>query len=231
VKPERPSAESDEDLAQLLTGRGPCTFLLLSLLALVLIYPYLEDTVASRIVLGFLYSCVLIAAVYVVGRQRRAFALAVILALVSVGLQWSYLATAHIWLHRFTAVSYMVFLAFTITGILAYILRRGPITADKLHGALAAYIMLAFLWAFLYALIESLAAGSFTLEGAHITTNDAFFRLLYFSFTTLTTTGYGDIMPLTDKARSVALIQQLAGVFYVAVLIARLAGFYPSAGR
>ena len=231
MKPDRPFAETDEDLAQLLTGHGPCTFLLLSLLALVLIYPYLEDTVASRIVLGFLYSCVLIAGVYVVGRHRRTFAVGVMLALVSVGLQWSYLATAHIWLHRLTGVSYMAFLVFTITGILGYVLRKGPVTADKLHGALAAYIMLAFLWAFLYALIESLVPGSFTLEGAPITSHDAFFRLLYFSLTTLTTTGYGDVMPLTDKARSVAVIQQLVGVFYVAVLIARLAGFYPRASK
>lgn len=227
MKPERPSAESDEGLAQLLTGYGPCTFLLFSLLAVVLIYPYLEETIASRIILGLLYSCVLVGAVYVVGRQRRTFAVGVMLALLSVGLQLSALMGGHIWLHRLTAVSYVAFLLFTIAGIMGYVLRRGTITADKLHGALAAYLMIVFLWAFIYALIESLVPGSFSLEGAHITSRDAFFRLFYFSFTTLTTTGYGDIVPLTDEARSVALIEQFIGVFFVAVVIARLAGFYP----
>jgi hypothetical protein len=228
MKPEQPSAETDEDLGRLLTGYGPCTFLFLSLIAVILVYPYLEDTAASRIILGLLYSCTLIGAVYVVGRQWRTFAVGVTLALLSVGLQVSYLVTDAMWLHRFAAVSYMAFLLFTIAGIMGHVLRKGPITGDKLHGALAAYLMLAFFWAFLYALIESIVPGSFSLEGAHITSRDAFFRLFYFSFTTLTTTGYGDIMPLTDEARSVALIEQFIGVFFVAVVIARLAGFYPA---
>ena len=228
MKPELPSTESDEGLAQLLTGYGPCTLLLLSLLALLLIYPYLENTATSRIILGILYSCILVGAVYVVGRHRRTFAVGGTLALVSVGLQLSYFVTDDIWLYRLTGVSHVAFLLFTIAGIAGYVLRKGTITADKLHGALAAYIMLAFLWAFIYALIESLVPGSFSLEGAHITSRDAFFRLFYFSFTTLTTTGYGDIVPLTDKARSVAMIEQFIGVFFVAVVIARLAGFYPA---
>ena len=55
----------------------------------------------------------------------------------------------------------------------------------------------------------------------------AFYRLLYFSFTTLTTAGYGDITPVTDQARSFVMIEQFSGVFFVGILIARLAGLYP----
>jgi hypothetical protein len=51
--------------------------------------------------------------------------------------------------------------------------------------------------------------------------------LLYFSFTTLTTAGYGDITPVTDQARSFVMIEQFSGVFFVGILIARLAGLYP----
>jgi hypothetical protein len=59
----------------------------------------------------------------------------------------------------------------------------------------------------------------------------AFFHLLYFSFTTLTTTGFGDIAPVTDQARSFVMIEEFAGVFFVGVLIARLAGLYPATAR
>jgi hypothetical protein len=52
--------------------------------------------------------------------------------------------------------------------------------------------------------------------------------LLYFSFATLTTVGYGDFTPVTDQARSLVMLEQLGGVFFVAVLIARLAGIYPA---
>jgi ion channel len=102
----------------------------------------------------------------------------------------------------------------TIGEVFRYILKRGPITADKLHGALSGYIMIAFLWTFIYALIESFTPGSFTLENVY-SANDphAFFRLLYFSFTTLTTVGYGDITPATDQARSFVMIEQFRECF------------------
>jgi uncharacterized membrane protein len=84
-----------------------------------------------------------------------------------------------------------------------------------------------FLWAFIYSLLESLAPGSFDI--AHTDPRDphAFYPLIYFSFTVLTTVGFGDITPATDQARSLVMIEQMAGVFFVAVLIARLAGLYP----
>jgi hypothetical protein len=112
-------------------------------------------------------------------------------------------------------------------GILRYILKRGPVTADKLHGALAGYIMLAFLWAFIYAAIEQWHPGSFGPDHLDFGQPGAFFRLIYFSFTSLTTTGFGDITPHTDQARSCVIIEEFTGVFFVGVLIARLAGLYP----
>jgi uncharacterized membrane protein len=65
-------------------------------------------------------------------------------------------------IYRLASVSYVVILILTIGEVFRYILRKGPVTADKLHGALAGYIMIAFLWTFIYALIESFTPGSFT---------------------------------------------------------------------
>lgn len=219
--------EQDEDLAQVVTGHGPCTYLLVALLALILVYPYLKENAASRIVLGLLYSLVLLGGVYAVGRDKRKLVIGLGLAIIAIGLHWAYLSTAAVWLQRLMGISYALFLLFTIGEVLAYLLRKGPITADKLHGALAGYIMIAFLWAFFYALIESFTPGSFELRGARIDQPGGFMHLLYFSFTTLTTTGYGDIAPLTDQARSITMLEQFVGVFFVGVLIARLAGLYP----
>jgi hypothetical protein len=67
--------------------------------------------------------------------------------------------------------------------------------------------------------------------GGRTAESGAFFHLLYFSFTTLTTTGFGDITPVTDQARSFVMIEEFAGVFFVGVLIARLAGLYPATAR
>jgi hypothetical protein len=226
---ERPKFESDEDLAQAVIGVGPCTYLLLALLGLIIIYPYCKSGgTIGRVILAILYSLVLIGGTYATARSRRALITGITLAVLGVCLQWAALLTGHAVYLRLTAVIFLLFLTLQIGLVLRYLLMKGPITADKLHGALAGYIMIALFWAFIYALIESFNPGSFNIpkQSTEILQN-LFYDLLYFSFTTLTTVGYGDITPVTDQARSLVMIEQLGGVFFVAVLIARLAGLYP----
>jgi hypothetical protein len=68
---------------------------------------------------------------------------------------------------------------------------------------------------------------SFGIGNGDTEKSNLFYLLLYFSFTTLTSVGFGDITPITHQARSLVIIEQLIGVFFVAVLIARLAGLHP----
>jgi hypothetical protein len=233
VKKPVQRAETDPDLAQVVTGHGPCTYLLLALLGLILVYPYLTGGIASRVVLGLLYAAVLLGGAFAIERSPRLFVFGLGLGALGIAAQWTYLATELRLAGLAAAFVYVLFLLLTIGEVLRYILTKGPITADKLHGALAAYLMIAFLWAFIYILIENIAPGSFTLGGRPVGADPqkTFLHLLYFSFTTLTTTGYGDIIPVSDQARSIVIIEQFTGVFYVGVLIARLAGLYPPTQR
>jgi hypothetical protein len=221
-------AESDEDLAQMIIGHGPCTYLLVLLLGLIILSPYLEEGILARTLLGILFSIVLLVGAFATRQTRRGFILKLGLALLGVGLQWAALWTESIAILDLAGISYAASLAVAISGVLRYILKRGQITADKLHGALAGYIMLAIVWAFIYAMIERSSAGSFGPGRLDFTQPGTFFKLFFFSLTTLTTTGYGDVIPLTNHARSFVMIEEFAGVFYVGVLIARLAGLYPS---
>ncbi|MGE8163897.1 ion channel [Paraburkholderia sp. NPDC080076] len=221
-------AESDEDLARLIIGHGPCTYLLLLLLGLIILSPYLEEGIVARTLLGILFSTVLLVGAFATRQTRQGFIFKLCLALLGVVLQWAALWTESIAILDLAGISYAASLAVAISGVLRYILKRGQITADKLHGALAGYIMLAIVWAFIYTVIERSSAGSFGPGRLDFTQPGTFFRLLYFSLTTLTTTGYGDVIPLTNHARSFVMIEEFAGVFYVGVLIARLAGLYPS---
>lgn len=220
--------ESDEDLAQAVVGVGPCTYLLLALLGLILVYPLCEHSgTPGRIVLGFLYSAVLIGGTYATGRSRGSVITGIVLAVLGICAQWAALLTDHPVLLRATGIIFLIFLVLQIVLVMRYLLMKGPITADKLHGALAGYIMLALLWAFVYALLDSVDRGSFSLGKTSAEPSNIFFSLLYFSFSTLTTVGFGDITPVSDEARSLVMIEQVTGVFFVAVLIARLAGLYP----
>lgn len=220
--------EFDEGLAQVLIGKGPCTYLLLLLLGLILLFPFLEEGLFARTLLGILFSIVLLVGAFATRQTRWGFILKLGLALLGVGLQWGALWAESSAILRLAGLAYAASLAVSFSGVLRYILRRGPITADRLHGALAGYIMLALVWSFVYALVEMSSAGSFGPGLLDFVQPGTFFKLIYFSFTTLTTTGYGDFVPLTNHARSLVMVEEFSGVFYVGVVIARFAGLYPS---
>jgi hypothetical protein len=104
--------------------------------------------------------------------------------------------------------------------ILGQVFRDGPVSHHRIQGAIAVYLLLGMAWAALYELVGLLVPGSFT--GTFGTGQTAEQSWLYFSYATLTTVGYGDIVPVHPIARSMAVSEAMMGQFYVAILVARL---------
>ena len=99
--------------------------------------------------------------------------------------------------------------------------------ASVLAGAL-----MAFVFAYLYALVELVAPGSFFINPANNPdARTGWWELLYFSFTCLTSVGFGDITPVSDPARSLVMIEQMMGVLYLALIISRLVAMQASRGQ
>ncbi len=167
----------------------------------------------------------LIATVAAVGRTMLSFAIALLLAGPAVVFQ--YLGLWHdsdkdlaaSWM--FSAALYFITTAY----LLRYVFQPKIMTQDKLFGAAAAYLMIGVLWAYLYAIIGFFYPNSYLTLGqqGRLVYADA----LYLSITVLTSTGFGDVTPLTRQARGVCMIEQIVGALFVAILIARLAGVYP----
>ena len=108
---------------------------------------------------------------------------------------------------------------FVLCGVvLALVLRRGPITTHRIQGAIAVYLLLGFIWAQAYELVALLHPGAFT--GAVDARSSLTWT--YYSFVTLTTMGYGDIMPVHPLARAIAVLEALTGQLYLAIMLARL---------
>jgi hypothetical protein len=115
----------------------------------------------------------------------------------------------------------------TAAGLLATLLlqrtlRRGVINVHRYQGAFATFLLLGVMFAQGFELVAMIEPGAFLILGAPATYDTMLPRLLYYSFTTLTTLGYGDITPIHPYARSLAVLESLVGVIYPAVLIARL---------
>lgn len=206
-----------------------CFFLLIAMLLLLVTIAFTETSPFGRLLVGLFNLVVLVAAIAVVARTRIHAYVAILLGLPVIGLQLRALQSpglAHV--AQFYALA-AVFYLMAIVELMQYVLRRDRITADKLYGAVAAYIMLAILWALFYGVIEYFYPGSYAASGT--TRRLDFAELVYFSFSVLTTSGFGDITPQLMQARFVAIFEQIVGVMYVAILIARLTGVYPIVNR
>jgi len=101
------------------------------------------------------------------------------------------------------------------------VLFEGDIDANKLIGSLTLYILLGLIWAMIYLIILVLDPGAFT--GLEVTSwQEGFSRIAYYSFVTLTTLGYGDILPNDHIAEFFVYMESIVGVFYMAIIVSSL---------
>ena len=105
-----------------------------------------------------------------------------------------------------------------------FVFRRGAITLDGIFAALVAYLLIAFAFAEIYVFLQMWAPESFRFPAPieSGTAPDLASSMLYFSFVTIATLGYGDILPHTEAVRMVAVVEAVVGQFYVAVIVALL---------
>ena len=109
-------------------------------------------------------------------------------------------------------------------GILIYVFRRGVVTLDSIFAAVSAYLLIAFAFACVYMFMVASTPESFRFPSPIETTPypGVGASMIYFSFVTLATLGYGDILPYSEAARMLAVIEAVVGQFYVAVIVAVL---------
>ena len=131
---------------------------------------------------------------------------------VGVGITWSALALA----------SSLALLA--AVSAARFAVRAQVINAEQIYAALSVYLLAGLFFGLLHWEIELTWPGSFGEAGASLPAPFALSTAIYFSFVTLATLGYGDVVPKTEVARGVAVLEAVGGQLYVAVTIARLVG-------
>jgi hypothetical protein len=173
----------------------------------------------GRLSRDVMFSVLLISGVAIAWGQRRLFVLSACVATVALGIRWAawWIKTDDFALWREFATLASVALICWV--LLSQVFRSGIVTAARVQGAVAVYLLLGLGWAHCYHIANRLTPGSFQSSVGNLFTVVEWY---YYSFATLTTLGYGDIVPIKPVSRSLAIGEALTGQLYLTVLIARL---------
>ena len=206
---------------------GKFLFLLISMVLMFALRPFLESFVRISYLMDIFFFVIFLSAVYAISQKRSTFIIALVMAL---------LIEILIWLGHLTDISSLrtignflaiLFIGYTATVILSYLFTEDEITSDVIMGAICVYFLIGLAWAFIFFTLELFQPGSFQMpQGQGIDLS----HFSYYSYVTLTTLGYGDITPISNQARSLALLEAIMGQLYIAILVAKLVGTHIAQG-
>lgn len=202
--------------------------LLISILLLFAVTPLAVTFRHGLLILDIAAATILVAASYALSEREHLFTIAVVLSVISIIAAGLLLVFPQRWAVLVEHGCVVVLVTFFSVSILGYVLRTGRVTVDRIFAAVCVYMLIGFAWTFAYAFLEEMVPGSFVAL-SETDQNDYVARVLrlrYFSFITLTTVGYGDIIPRSPTARTMAMLEAVTGQIYLMVLVARLVGLH-----
>ena len=192
------------------------------IILIIAIFPYFVNGPLGLIVFSLLVTFVLISAVITISGRSKFAILAVILIIPSLILSWATLISDSnelLLLSKTFSLGVLALVTFSI--FLEVVRSKTPIPKHVIWGAIAVYLLIGMSFAMLFQLTEVVTAGSF-YYGVDPSKVLNFSDFIYFSYVTLATLGYGDIVPMTSQARSFAILEAITGSLYLAVLIAKI---------
>jgi len=200
----------------------PSAVLLFGQLVAVLLYPFFDDSPAGRALLGVVGTVLVLMALWAVRRTPALTRMAVILGVPALIFTVLEAVNPTDWTTLGSALLHAPFYFYVSYGMIRYLFHDDRVTTDELYATGAAFTVVAWGFAYVFVACSVIWPGSFV--GAEGNETHAFFDLLFLSFTNLTSVGLSDILPVLGHARSLVMIEQVAGVLYVALVVARLVG-------
>ncbi|RNF81911.1 potassium channel family protein [Montanilutibacter psychrotolerans] len=203
--------------------RHPSALLLGAQLLSLLLYPLMDDTPRGRVLFGAVALVVVPLAVWVVRRSPSVNWIAWALALPAISLSLIAIAFDMPRVLAWSSVLEAALYFYAAGGLISYMLHDHRVTADELFAAGATFTLLAWGFAYAYFVCQAWYPDSFT-GLVHPERPRRWIELLYLSFTTLSGVGIGDILPINAPARVLVMLEQFAGVGYIAAVVSRLIG-------
>lgn len=207
----------------LLPSRHPSAWLLAAQLLSLLLLPLVGGSAAGRVVLTALALAAVPLAVWVVRRSAAANWIAWALAIPSLALSALSILLDRPELVNWAAVMESALYFYAAASLIAYMLADHQVTTDELFASGATFTLLAWAFAYAFHVCQAWYPGSFTGAVEPQRPRD-WLELLFLSFSTLSAVGNGDIIPIGPQARVLVMLEQAAGVGYVALVVSRLIG-------
>ena len=206
-----------------LIRREPSAVLLVAQLAGVLLYPFMETSDAGRALFS-LFGILVLGLVLLAVRGSPAHTwVAVVLGLPATCLLLIQAVTADDDLLPYSSAFEAVLYFYAAGALIAYMLADHEITRDELFAVGATFTLVAWAFAYTFTVCQAIEPGSFT-AAVDPSGDRSWMELLFLSFTTLSSTGLSDVVPIKAFSRSIVMIEQIAGLAYVAMLVSRLVG-------
>ncbi|MEM6819609.1 MAG: potassium channel family protein [Pseudomonadota bacterium] len=202
---------------------APYFWLLGCELLLIILAPTAESAGSVRILIDVSMSAVLISGLWLISHETRAILIGSALAIIVIGGSFlDALFDLRPWTRVVILASGCVFFVFLVTHILRDVFLAERVSLHTIIGAICAYVMLGIIWGMIYSIINVLDANAFLAA----TDGHPVGQFMYFSVATLTTVGYGDIVPTSPLARGMSSVEAIVGQVFMTVLVARLVGLH-----
>ena len=212
------------------TRQGKFFYVFLCQVLLLVFFPYLERPGLPMVLFRLLGAVAFVSGVYAVSDRRAQWITALALAVPAGVLNTVFAFRPDPRTAVLTLIFTILFLVFTLVSLLRAVIRSQRVTSDTIYGAVSVYLLMAIAWGAAYLLLETVQPGAIVMDASlHSNHRMDWSDCVFYSFVTLTSTGYGDIVPLTAQARSLSILEAVSGMMYVAVLIARLVGLHAAA--
>ncbi|MBL7684518.1 MAG: hypothetical protein JNK65_00580 [Deltaproteobacteria bacterium] len=208
-------------------------YLFLALLLPFMLHPLANTELMGVSLLDLAFSIVLLMVLFAVSERRHITFSVLALVLVVQIMTWTTHFIPNQWLIRLGIFLNIFYLTYTTALILSHVINSKKVSSNTLFAALCIYILIGYIWAFIYSLIDIFSINAFQMNpnffmnvpaGKHIFSKLYYF--IYFSFTTLTTLNFGDIIPANPWARVFSTLEAIVGQLYLVVLVSRLVGMH-----
>jgi hypothetical protein len=203
--------------------KEPSAVLLVAQLLALLLYPFMHENGVGLALFSVTGILVLSLVLLAVRSTPALMWIGVMLAVPATGLLLIQAVSGSDELRPWSSALEAVLYLYAAGALISYMLADHEITRDELFAVGATFTLVAWAFAYIYTVVQAVAPHSFT-AAVDPSGDRSWMELLFLSFTTLTSTGLSDVVPIRAFARSVSMIEQLAGLAYVAVLVSRLVG-------